>query len=169
MNHTEAEARLRVLCAVASADGEVDGTERQALALLGSGDAGRPDGVVDVDREARRIGSLEARRATFEAAVAIASVDGQCTTDEHQLLERLRAALDLPDSFDLAVAEGEWGERLRPHRAELADADADFLRQIAAQVRLGALKTAEYTALVGGLRTRRDAILREALAPVLTA
>jgi tellurite resistance protein len=168
MEHIEAEACLRILRTVATTDGQVDATEREALAVLGERGDLLPERDVDVDREARRLRSAEARRVTFEAAVALASIDGRVSPEEHRLLERLRQALDLSDSFDLAVAEGEWRERLRAHRQELAEADADFLHRIAAETRQAPLDRNLYVALVTDLRARKQSILREALPPVET-
>ena len=167
MESTEAEACLRVLCAVAAADGRVDKTEADALVALGNRSV--PENAVNVEREARRISSTEARRVTFEAAVALASIDGRVDPAEHRILEQLHRALELTDSFDLAVTEGEWTDRLRAHRSELADADADFLHRVAAETREGSLDSAHYTALVEELRARRQAILRDALPPVRTS
>lgn len=165
MDPREADACLRILCAVAAVDGHVESVENRVLDLFSATEGGHPTHEdIDVDREARRIRSEAARRATFEAAVALANVDGQCSSEEYALLEHLQRALELETSLDIEVLEDKWSDRLRPRRAELEEADVDFLHHIErARNEEGGLTPDRYTALVAELRARRDVILHDAL------
>jgi tellurite resistance protein len=163
----EARARVRILRAVASADGEIVSAERLALHVLAGEEAAEAQSSVDLDAEVERIRSEEARRATFEAAFAMASVDGECNADERRVLDRIQTAFDAAGERDLLRVEDEWRDRLRSSIAELADADKNFLRRIGAYN--GELSPELYLALVDGLRARRALILREILAPLIVA
>lgn len=165
MSSSEARARVRILRAVASADGEIVGTERLAIGVLAGEQAAEAKSSLDLEAEIERVRSEDARRTTFAAAVAIANVDGECNGDEHVVLDRIRAAFHTVEPQELALAEAEWRARLRLSRAELADADAEFLRRIASFN--GALSMEIYAALVEGLRARRARILRGTLAPLI--
>jgi uncharacterized tellurite resistance protein B-like protein len=165
MAPNETEACLRILFAVAVADGDVSADEERALAILAGYD-GSPEslpGVLDIAAEAARITSLEARRATLDAAVAIAEVDGRCTREEHAVLERLRNALGVDETVPLEAVEGAWHEQLLEPRERLAAAEVKFLHTLAAK--RDAMSTADYAALVEDLRAERARILREAIGP----
>lgn len=166
MSSSEARARVRILHAVAFADGEIVGAERLAIGVLAGEEAHEARSSLDLEAEIERVRSEDARRRTFAAAVAIASVDGECNGDEHVVLARIRAAFNALGPKELAADEAEWRARVRISRSELADADAAFLRRIASYN--GALSMDGYAALVGELRARRARILRETLAPLVT-
>jgi len=165
MDRTEARACLKLLLAVAHADGEVSSDEARIIALHDpDGDTSLAAGAIDIEREAAAIRSEEAKARTFDAAVALADVDGRCTPAEHAILERIRVALGVTDAPGLARAEREWAERLAGPRADLARADAEFLKSLARARTESGLSDDTYRALVDELRHTRQEILREALA-----
>ena len=165
MDRNETEACLRILFAVAVADGTVSADEERALAILAGYDGSEEmPRLLDIQKEAGRIKSSAARHATFDAAVAIAEVDGRCTKEEHALLEQLRGSLGVPSLPPPAEAEVSWRERLEEPRAKLAAAEVKFLHTLADKG--GDLSTQAYAALVEELRQQRSAILNEALAPI---
>ncbi|WP_394847696.1 TerB family tellurite resistance protein [Pendulispora brunnea] len=97
---TEGLAGLRILVAVAKADGRLLAEERTALEEALEG-VSLPDGVTletlleeetDVEAQIQRIVSPEARRQTYDAAVAIALVDGERVSQENAILDRMKAA-----------------------------------------------------------------------------
>ncbi|MBX3206615.1 MAG: TerB family tellurite resistance protein [Labilithrix sp.] len=98
----EALASLRILVAVARADGTVHNDERKSLAAaLESLEL--PGGAsveallaedVDVDAELRVLTSADAREQIYRSAYFMAYADGTCTKEEQALLDRIAAATD---------------------------------------------------------------------------
>jgi tellurite resistance protein len=162
MERSEAEASFRILVAVARADGHVAVDEERALAILARFDATADiSGQIDVEKEAEKIRSVDVRRATFDAALALASVDGRCTEEEHALLVRLRAALAIEDCPDLAVAEAAWIETMQDPLAEIEGLELEFLRTIS--LKRDEMTDKEYAALVSQFGAKRSRVLAEAL------
>ncbi|WP_394822620.1 YcjF family protein [Pendulispora albinea] len=100
---TEGLAGLRILVAIAKADGKLMDEERNALEEA-LGEVQLPEGItldtlldepVDVEAQIERIVSPEARRETYQAAVNISMVDGDCDPSEKQILDRLEVAFGL--------------------------------------------------------------------------
>ncbi len=163
MDPSESEASFRILVAVARADGHIAADEERALAILARLDSARDmDGQVDVAKEAARIRSPDLRRATFDAALALASVDGQCTQEEHALLIQLRVALDITDCPSVAVAEAAWLEKMRAPLAELSDLEVRFLRAVALEGE--DMTDRQYATLVSEFSRKRAEVLRDGLA-----
>ena len=163
----EVDAYVRLLHAVARVDGRIERLEALALAVVSGEDRLLANDDIDMAREVSQIRSPKARKLTFEAAVAIAIVDGRPSPEEHDLLQHLHVALRVNELFDLAVVRAEWTERLEASRVSLTAAEVDFLHQILHATRDGALSSPRYVALVTELRSRHTNILREALGPVL--
>lgn len=168
MNRQEVDACLRILAAVANADGTLSSDEARALSLLaGSSGESRAEVAqgarVDLLREAKRIEDLEARRATYEAAVAIAQIDAVCTPEEHAMLVELRNALQLDDVVDVRAAEASWGAQMDEPRRVLAEADRAFLLAVARERDRGALSGEKYAAMVEDLRREHARVLAEVL------
>lgn len=163
-DRNETEACLRILVAVAMADGTFTSDEERALGILASVEGASPRDAprtIDVAKEAARVRSKEARRAVFEAAVAMSEVDGACHPNEHALLVDLGRALGIEDAPKLAVKEEKvWHDELAASRERLAEVEARFLKQIGSE---GELSQAAYEALVRELREARQEILREGL------
>ena len=103
MNLEETRAALRVLVAVAQADGHIEPNETMALQqaivewapeLANGGDvASLFATTVDVDAELQKITTPASKRAVFEAAIAMAVADGRATDEENRVLGRVREAL----------------------------------------------------------------------------
>lgn len=168
MDRFEAEASFRILVAIARADGHVAVDEERALAILARFDSARDLGQqIDVAREVARIRSPDVRRATFQAALALASVDGKCTPEEHALLTELRAALQIDDCPDLAVAEEAWLAKMKEPVADLSELEVTFLREIA--LKREGMTDREYASLVADFSQRRSSVLRDALEPAILA
>lgn len=100
LTRDERVACLRILVAMAEADGVLLASEEATIErALGEADVPgvtllqileRP---IDVDAELAVLSGEEARRAAFDAAFALAHVDGQSTPAEEALLKKLEAAL----------------------------------------------------------------------------
>ena len=169
MVHSEAQAALRILLAVACADGQLASDEEHLLDVIADrlheeATSHVLDGAVDVEREAKRIKSAEGRRATFEAAVALANVDGTCSPAEHVLLGRLKAWLDLDASLDLAAEEAKSAARVARVRQSLESATIDFLTRVRrASEGKDEIDPREYDQMVRELAARKHELLSEAL------
>jgi len=118
MINEELFSGIKVLVALAQADGKIHESERAAIVNAIDG-TDLPDGVtvdallelqVDLDAELARITSEEAKQRTFDAASAIVFVDGETTDDERTLLARVAKSL----GFDVdGEGEGDRSERFR--------------------------------------------------------
>lgn len=93
----EALACLKILVAIARADGTVHNDERKSLAAALEGFQ-LPAGVsvdslleqkVDVDAELAAIKSAEAREQLYRSAYFMAFADGTCTNEEQAILDRI--------------------------------------------------------------------------------
>ncbi len=163
MEPAELRASLRVLLAVAQADGDVDYDERHLLSGIGSQlDVRlRSDERVDLSASLAALRSDEARELTFRAAVAMANVDGRCSPEEHSLLMRIREGLALPDAVPLEVMEEEWGLRMQETRARIDRISDAFLDEMAARETV--LSQEAYERMVADLERKKAAVLRAAV------
>jgi uncharacterized protein (DUF697 family) len=99
----EGAACLRVLVAIAKADGNVSREERDALEaaldLLPDPEELRPflDERTDIDRSLADITSTHAREQLWQAAYAMVHCDGVATSGEQQLLDKVRAAFEIDE------------------------------------------------------------------------
>jgi tellurite resistance protein len=156
---------LKVLLAVARADGTVDDEERSALEFIGRRAGVEPgdDLDVDLDAELRGIRSPAARALTLRAALAIAAIDGRCSPEEHSLLERVHAAFGTEvGAGTLVETEEQWLSRMDGARASVARATEDFLRALS---RSGpSLDSVTYEQLLATLEIRKRRALEEAMA-----
>lgn len=163
MTPAELRASLRVLLAVAQADGEVDHEERHLLSGIGSQlnvDV-RSDERVDLSGALALLCTDEARELTFRAAVAMANVDGRCSPEEHALLMRIRTELALPAGVPLEVMEDEWSLRMEETRERIDRISDAFLDEIAARETV--LSQEVYERMVADLERKKASILREAV------
>jgi len=103
ISETEGLAGLRILVAVAKADGKLLDEERNALEEALE-EVKLPEGVTletllreepDVEAQIQRILSPTARQETYQAAVSISYVDGECSPSERVILERLKDAFGI--------------------------------------------------------------------------
>lgn len=165
MSPEEARASLRVLVAVAFADGELAKGERSLLVgvaeKLGVDLKVDASAVRDVYDALSEIRSDDAKKLTFEAALALANVDGTCAPAEHALLVRIRDALAPASHIPLEKKERRWGSRMKEARARVDHESDVFLDQIAAAH--GSLSTEAYQRMVADLDRKRSAILRDAV------
>ena len=173
MDAAESRACLRILLAVARADGKVDTDESHAVELLADkayGAAAPHKGdAFDLEAEIAAVRTPAARHTTFEAAVAIAELDGKCTPDEHRLLAKLYEAFELGEDHVLEIDEAKWVNALRKPRKALEKATSDFLHAVSAAQDKGELSEPQYEKLVGDLRRRRTELLAQALSDVAGA
>ena len=132
MNNEEITACVRILTALARADGDVVVEEETAIGIMAAESETDLEWdfdsyvIVDVEREATLL-SPESRRAVFEAALVVASIDVHWSPEEHALLARIRDAFGITDAFDLTLAEEEWFATMRGPRNELEEIERDFL------------------------------------------
>lgn len=96
----EGLAGLRLLVAVAKADGVIRDEEKEAIAAALEGQAELTlDAVLeakfDLDEEIAAFGTIESREQAYRSAHALANADGECSPEEQQLLEKIRAGFNL--------------------------------------------------------------------------
>lgn len=110
MTDVQAVACLRLLVAVAKADGEVAPAERQqlenALADLPLGGIScdallRED--VNIDAQFRLLDSQEAKESAWQAMYAMAWADGECAPVEQVVLDYAQQTLGIPDESSSLV------------------------------------------------------------------
>jgi tellurite resistance protein len=97
---SEAVASLKILVAIAMADGHVDADERKALSsALVSFELPFALSLeslfaetVDVDAELAKVTSAEGREQLYRSAHFLARADGRASTEEGALLDRVAAA-----------------------------------------------------------------------------
>lgn len=111
---TEAIASLKVLAAMARADGAIHNDERKSLAaaleslelekpipveeLLGS------DRAIDVSAELARLESPEAREQIYRSAFFMAYADGSCTREEQALLDLIAVEMGVTEEQQASLA-----------------------------------------------------------------
>ena len=125
---------LKVLVAVAKADGVVHDNERLAIEnALESVDL--PEGTtvesllassIDVDAELAAIKSSDVKRQTFDSACALAYVDGEASEVERAMLEKVRKAFALGDQI---AASERVKQALERAFAPLASGEDTFVRR----------------------------------------
>ena len=104
MNQDEAASAIRVIGAVAQADGTITDEERLAFRqALTDFAPNMPDGTtvdsildkpIDVDEALAGVKSPVMRKAVFEAAFAMSIVDGRATPEENDVIKKIRASFD---------------------------------------------------------------------------
>jgi uncharacterized protein (DUF697 family)/tellurite resistance protein len=106
ITETEAVAGLRILVAIAKADGTIHAEERAALAAALEG-VKLPDGTtvdsllaetVNLDRELGAVRGPAARDDIYKSAYGMAHADGNCSREEQQLLDRIKKNWEIPDA-----------------------------------------------------------------------
>lgn len=112
ISEAEAVAGLRILVAIAKADGTIHDDERAALGSALEG-LKLPDGTtvddllaepVDMERVLGVVKSPAAREEIYDSAYGMANADGKCTADEQHLLVLIAKAWDLPERKTNLVA-----------------------------------------------------------------
>jgi uncharacterized protein (DUF697 family) len=105
MNENEILAGLRLLVAVAKADGQLHPEERKAIeAALANIELPEStsaesllDEDVDVDAQVAVFEGQAAKNEAYKAAYSMAYADGKCSSEEQSLLESLRQRLVVPE------------------------------------------------------------------------
>ena len=123
---------LKVLVAIAKADGVVHDNERLAIESALDG-VDLPEGTtaesllaasIDLDAEVAAITSSEVKRQTFDSACALAYVDGEASEVERALLEKVRKAFALGDQIAASERVKQALERAFAPLASGEDASA---------------------------------------------
>ena len=112
ITESEAVTGLRILVAIAKADGTIHDDERAALTAALDG-VKLPAGTtvdsllaesVDVDRELGAVKGAEARGDIYKSAYGMAHADGTCSKEEQALLDRIKTAWEIPEKQATLVA-----------------------------------------------------------------
>ncbi|MCX7806009.1 MAG: TerB family tellurite resistance protein [Planctomycetota bacterium] len=101
----EAVACLKIVVAMAKADGKLEEAEKRALeeAIKDLKIAGVPnvenllEEQVNLDAEVSVLASRDARMLAYESACSMAMADGECSQEEQRLLDRLKKDLKISD------------------------------------------------------------------------
>ena len=152
----EALASLRILVAMARADGTVHNDERKSLAAaLESLEL--PGGMtvekllseeVDVDAQLGELASADAREQIYRSAFFMAYADGACTKEESDLLEKI-AAVTKPAPEQRAALERMFVGRATGGEAPLDIVRIDDPAQRKDEVKKRVLRYAVLTAALG--------------------
>jgi len=111
LTETEAVAGLRVLVAIAQADGTIHETEKASLTAALEG-VKLPAGMTvdsllaekpDLDKQLAAVSGADSRGEIFKSAYGMAHADGQCTSDEQALLDRIQKAWEIPEQHKTLV------------------------------------------------------------------
>lgn len=175
MNETEGLAALRILIAVAKADGKLLDEERNALEHALEG-AELPSGIaleslladeLDLEAQIQRITSEEGRLETYQAAVGLAYLDGECAPAEAEILERLKFAFQIDPqkaSFWRELAAEAKDTLLPAHIKAVKDA-----AERTAEIREDTLKYAIMSAVLGAFPVPGVAIATDVAVVALQA
>jgi tellurite resistance protein len=167
MTPAEQQASLRILLAVAQADGRVDFDERRLIegvtAQLSASASAPRRGDIDPSLELSKIVSDGARALTYRAALAVANIDGKCSAEERAILKRLHDAFGMKD--ELSVAEADSMDEVRRSLREVGVATDEFMRAIGRAERDGNLTPQRYEQLVDELEQRKRAVLGRLVEP----
>jgi uncharacterized protein (DUF697 family)/tellurite resistance protein len=162
ISESEALASLRILVAIANADGTIHKDERRSLSAAIESLELTPERLggktldafleekVDLEDELRLLTSSEAREQIYRSAYFMAHADGACTPDEEALLDQIAAATNVSEADRNAL------ERIFTGRASfsgdvmsLAPAAMDDPKARTSEVKARALKYAVLTAALG--------------------
>jgi tellurite resistance protein len=171
MDRTEARASLRVLVEVARADGKLVLEKKRLLDLVAYHEyendeppESRFEDGRDFVRALRSLRSEEARKITWKAALTLATMDGHCSSKEHEVLVRIREELAPDEPLETVVdAEQQATEVADEIRDQMDRATLDFLHQMSSASGGGKLSQGEYEQLVGQLAKRKRELYAEAL------
>lgn len=159
IRETEAVASLKILAAVARADGSVHNDERKSLAAalevlelekpVSIDDLLTTDEGIDVGAELKKLESPEAREQVYRSAFFMAYADGSCTREEEALLELIAAETGVTakqrESLARLFVPAAQRTSLIPVKVKAID-DAE---QRAAVVKRDILKYAALSAVLG--------------------
>lgn len=156
MENTEILASIKLLVAVAKADGQLHPEERASIAAALEGvdlpDAPSIDQLldedVDIDAQIAALTTAEAKTEAYRSAFSMAHADGKCSDEERALLETLRKRLVVPEQASTVMQRmfAEARDMVLPSNINpIADPDErareireDVLRYSALSAALGA-------------------------------
>jgi uncharacterized protein (DUF697 family)/tellurite resistance protein len=151
MDDAEVLSGIKVLVAVAQADGTIHDDERKAIENALDG-VELPEGAtaatllasrVDLDAELARITNDEARTRTYEASCAIVFIDGHVSKEERELLDRIAKAFGIEDEGRASRFEKFTSALPEAHLAEPSD-----VTKIGALVTSEIARAAEFSAVL---------------------
>jgi hypothetical protein len=164
MTSDECKASLRVLLAIARADGQVHEREKDVLDFLAhhafSTDTPRLSMDLDVEVDCARIRSEKLKRLTFSAALVIADIDEVRTEQETALLARIHKGLGLPGEPESGFVKAAHRARMAQVTLKLTEANTEFFRAVAKQSEGGTLEQARYEELLERLADKKNALLK---------
>jgi uncharacterized protein (DUF697 family)/uncharacterized tellurite resistance protein B-like protein len=134
--NAEVFSGIKVLVALAQADGKIHDDERVAIenALDGEelpGDmtvASLLAAEIDLAAELAQITSAEARKRTYDSACALVYVDGELSKEEEQMLARVRAGLAIETKEHLEQAFKKFTSMTPP--SDLAEVEDESEREV---------------------------------------
>ena len=155
MTENEAVASLKILVAVAQADGQIHDEERKSIAAALE-NITLPEGAtadtliastIDVDAELAKLTSPAARAEIWKSAFAMANADGSCSPEEQKLLDSIAAKTEVTEAqksfFTKLLAEGK--DTVLPSHIKKIDDPATRAKE----VRNDILKYSAFTAILG--------------------
>lgn len=155
MTEQEAIASLKILVAVAQADGTIHDEEKKSIAGALEGIA-LPEGTtadsllsstIDVDAELAKLVSPAARGEIWKSAFAMANADGNCSAEEQKVLDTIAAKTGVSEQeksfFSKLVSEGK--DTVLPSNIKKIDDPAARSKE----VRNDILKYATFCAILG--------------------
>jgi len=151
----EAVAGLRILVAIAKADGTIHDDERAALSGALEG-VKLPSGTtvdsllaepVNLERALGAVEDLAARDDIYKSAYGMAYADGQCSKEEQALLDQIKKTWQIPDKQSKFVARifAETKDTVLPSNIQAIDDPAKRAKEIREDV----LKYSFLSALLG--------------------
>ncbi len=158
IRENEAVASLKILAAIARADGTVHNDERKSLAAAFGGleiqsmkvdvDALLADAGIDGKKELAVLESPEAREQIYRSAFFMAHADGTCTKEEQEILDVIAAetgvTTDQRQSLDRIFTAPQRTSLVPPKLSKIDDTAAR-----AAKVKSQIMKYAVLTAVLG--------------------
>ncbi|MBS2020588.1 MAG: TerB family tellurite resistance protein [Deltaproteobacteria bacterium] len=156
IRENEAVASLKILAAIARADGSVHNDERRSLAAaLDNLELTTPvkieellaDGSIDVQAELAKLESEEAREQIYRSAFFMAHADGTCTKEEQAILDLVARETQISDE-----ARQSLSRIFTPPRTSLAPTKltkVDDAEQRAQSVKSRITRYAVLTAVLG--------------------
>ncbi len=133
---SQALAGLRVMVAVARADGRIAEEEKRQItdALAELAPDLSPDEVFaerfDLDEEIAKIIEPDVQRATYRAALVLSMADGESHAEESKLLAKLREAFDIHDDGHSVVEVLEHKEPLAPVEKDEQKRESESKREV---------------------------------------
>ncbi len=161
MDAIELKACARVLLTVAFVDGKIDPEERRLLELFEC-DPHAPTEPIDLEAELAKLTSETAQARTLHAALALADIDGHCTSRELAVLKRIHARCGAKSELSLSELHAEKRAEIEEVREKLEEASIAFLHEVGK--RGDGLTQKEYEALATALSEKKREILRGAVA-----